>query len=227
MKKKKKIEKGQNERATRSFNGNVFETLLVEGKNHFLLHGISGLSVRRIAEQTGINLGSFVYHFKTKEEFVQLIFQEIYADFLKDFDGEFEKIESSATSPVQKLERLLLALSRFSDENYQLLFRILLEISAGEPGIFHVFAKNPPRHVIVMNEIICECQKQKLIRSDLTPLQIYFLCMSTVGASTVIARQIGHASPNPKVKKKIHSLLAKKFAKTRMDFVMSGLKSVG
>lgn len=47
------------------------DKLLKVGLAVFLKEGSGNLSVRSVAAKAGVNLGSFVYHFKTKDAFIE------------------------------------------------------------------------------------------------------------------------------------------------------------
>jgi AcrR family transcriptional regulator len=201
----------------------VTSILLEEGRKHFLLYGSKGLSIRRITVANKINLGTFVYHFKNKETFVRRIIENSYAEFLTMFNAELEKIEPTV-SPLEKFERLLTMISMAIAEKYQLIGRLILDICAGEKIILNAFAKEPPRHVIVIMETIVECQKKHLIRSDMTPPQVYIMCMSPILGSVVLARKISDGTRSAKAKQFANSVIDPSFDSKRIDFVMKGLR---
>src|SRR5437868_4865296 len=63
---------------------NLDVAMLQAGRELFPQAGCSGLSVRAVAEQAGANLGMFHYHFKTKENFLRTLLQQVYEEM---FDG--------------------------------------------------------------------------------------------------------------------------------------------
>ena len=58
------------------------EQLLAAGREIVLKRGFQGLTVREIAAPAGANLGSFVYHFGTRDAFLRELIEDWYAPLL-------------------------------------------------------------------------------------------------------------------------------------------------
>ena len=56
---------------------NVDALLLRAGRELYPETGAAGLSIRKVAERAGVNLGMFHYHFRTKEAFVRQLLQAL------------------------------------------------------------------------------------------------------------------------------------------------------
>src|SRR5688572_9679727 len=63
---------------------NLDIALLQAGRALFPHTGCAGLSVRAVAERAGANPGMFHYHFKTKDDFLRTLLQQVYDEM---FDG--------------------------------------------------------------------------------------------------------------------------------------------
>lgn len=199
------------------------ERLLKVGKKQFLLDGSRGLSVRKVAKEARVNLGSFVYHFKTRELFIQKVIQAHYEDFITVFNDAFEKINPSA-KPIEKLESLLDVMSGFVSQKGPLIARLIVDLMQGEDPAIQAFLKSPPRHLPVTLEIIRECQAEKSIRNDISPEFVYLLCACSVGVSQILTQQVGQHLKIPAAKKMRLKLEEDEFRKTRIHFALKGLK---
>ena len=52
------------------------DQLLIQAAKRLLPEmGISGMSLQRIADECGVNLGMFHYHFKTKDAFIRKVLE--------------------------------------------------------------------------------------------------------------------------------------------------------
>ena len=58
----------------------IDQALLRSGRELFATSGCDGLSLRALAEHAGVNLGMFHYHFKTKDNFLRALLQQLYEE---------------------------------------------------------------------------------------------------------------------------------------------------
>ena len=56
----------------------IDDALLASGRELYPRLGSSGLSLRALTEHAGANLGMFHYHFKTKDNFLRTLLQQLY-----------------------------------------------------------------------------------------------------------------------------------------------------
>ena len=63
---------------------NVDVQLLAAGRDLYPETGAAALSVRKVAERAGVNLGMFHYHFGSKEAFVRALLQSLYESMFAD-----------------------------------------------------------------------------------------------------------------------------------------------
>ncbi|MCX6125210.1 MAG: TetR/AcrR family transcriptional regulator, partial [Proteobacteria bacterium] len=78
----------------------VYEQLLSVGKKHFLANGVKSLVIRKVVAEANVNLGSFVYYFESKENFIEQVIRSHYEDFLKSFSEQVQPLESKA-EPIE------------------------------------------------------------------------------------------------------------------------------
>lgn len=200
----------------------VRERLIAVGKKHFLKDGSKGLSVRKVANEANANLGSFVYHFKTKELFIAEVLESHYAEFVDVFNAEIEKLGSFPT-PLQKLECLIKKMTVFAGEKGPLIIRLLMDALQGEGAVVKALAKRPPRHIAMLIDIIKECQDQGTVRDDVEPALIYLLCVASVGLPQIFVQQLSLNFKTAPAKGLSQKILGESFEKVRIDFAMKGI----
>src|SRR3954462_5134721 len=125
---------------------NVDVALLEAGRALFPATGIQGLSVRRVAEHAGVNLGMVHYHFKSKDAFGRALLQQLY-------DGMFAELELAAAGDARPAEGLRAAanvLARFVRDNRLLLRRLMADAVNSEPLAVEFVRANLPRHIGVV-----------------------------------------------------------------------------
>ena len=202
---------------------NFRRKLIESGKQHFLIAGTNGITIRKIALDADVNLGLFVYYFKTKDQFIIEVIQDLYNDFLQVFNQEFEnsKKESSA---LEQFRFLLQVFGNLMGKNAIIVSRFIQDMMQGDRLVMKAFAKQPPKHVQYFFEVIKECQKQKLIRTDFEPVLVYMLCVTSIGLPQVMFKHLDKKIINESSAKKFDMLVSDKALKKRIDFLLKGIK---
>lgn len=150
--------------------------LLDAGRRLLPEAGLSGLSVRRLAVEAGVNPGMFHYHFKTKRRFVRAVLQEIYEEFFKGFSVE----SGGEAPPLERLARALNALGRFGRDNRRLFVILLHDVVAGDEEVKSFALANFPRHLRIILGLVRECQARGALKKAPLPNCLAFLAGATV-----------------------------------------------
>src|SRR5918997_6668566 len=131
------------------------DRLLIEaGKKLLPELGVSGMSLQRVADEAGVNLGMFSYHFKTKANFVRKVLESIKEDAVKQ--ARFE-MPADATS-IEKLRKFLTFMGQtfLSQRDFALsMFRDFLN---QDPDITELVLTNSNQQFEVLRSMIRECQ---------------------------------------------------------------------
>lgn len=133
--------------------------------------GVSGLTLRRVAAQAGVNLGMFHYHFGSKREFSRRVLEEIYGEFFRGFAAE----TGAPAAPRERLRRALAALARFARDNRKIILAIVRDVMEGEPEATGFAKANIPRHMEIIAGLVRECQRRGELREMPLPLAMSFL----------------------------------------------------
>jgi AcrR family transcriptional regulator len=138
---------------------NVDAQLLAAGRALYPETGCTGLSVRKVAERAGVNLGMFHYHFGSKDAFVRTLLQSLY-------DGMFADLQLAAGSagPVDALRASVGVIARFGRDHRRLLRRLILDAMSGEAPALDFVRSNLPRHFAVVLRLIDEGQRSGALR---------------------------------------------------------------
>jgi len=158
------------------------EQLLAAGRRLILARGFAALTTREVAAGAGANLGSFVYHFGTREAFIGALLESWYAPL-------FTRIRSVVASEGGGLERLraaILALIEFSEGEDVFLGRVLLAAANGEKAPRAFLRSLTSRHPKLLVEAVEAAQQEgSLVRED--PLQVLCFLMGSVGLPRLLA----------------------------------------
>lgn len=182
--------------------------------------GCRGLSARRLAEQAGVNLGMFHYHFKTRDNFIRTLLAQVY-------ERMFSRLALRAqedASPVQNLRNALLVLAQFGRRHRLLLQRIFGDALAGEPVAVEFLQTNVPRHLAVLARLIVEAQQAGELAAIPLPQSLAFLAGAVMAPVLlgVAAAESGMlpASMGTRVEREVLSMKA---IAQRIEFALRGL----
>ena len=140
--------------------------LLASGRALFPSTGCAGLSLRALAEHAGVNPGMFHYHFKSKDNFLRALLQQMYEEMFASL-----QLEAGHDGPaLPRLRAALLALATFARDNRRVLARIWIDVLAGEPVAVAFLRDNAPRHVGLLVGLVEQAHAEGGLR-DLPPAQ--------------------------------------------------------
>jgi AcrR family transcriptional regulator len=156
--------------------------LLGAGYSVVVADGFAALTVRRVAATANANLGSFVYHFGTRDRFVRELIEQWYAPVL----AEMTVVVDSAAGPVDRLRRAILQLVDFSAKQDVFLGRLLMAAAAGDAPAREFLGSMSKRHPRLLIRLIRIAQAEgALVREQ--PLQVLMFLMASVGLPRLLA----------------------------------------
>jgi AcrR family transcriptional regulator len=150
---------------------NVDQRLLDAGLELLPQTGCAGLSVRRLTEHAGVNLGMFHYHFKSKDNFIRTVLQRTYEEM---FAALTLKVDPAA-SPVHNLRGAVRVLALFGRQHRHLMVRILADAMGGETLAREFLQANLPRHIGVVGALIAQAQQRGEFRAAPPPQVLAFI----------------------------------------------------
>ncbi|UOD32710.1 TetR/AcrR family transcriptional regulator [Massilia violaceinigra] len=129
--------------------------------------GCAGLSVRKLVEHAGVNLGMFHYHFKNKDNFLRVLLQHLYEDMFAALTLRAQASRGGARS----LDGALRVLAGFASGHRHLLLMLLSEAMRGEALPAAFLRENLPRHIAVLARLLRQGQAEGDI-IDAPPMQL-------------------------------------------------------
>lgn len=169
------------------------ERLLQAGLEIARHRGIKAMTVRAVATRAGANLGSFVYHFGTRDAFVDELVERWYAPM---FDGL--RVEAGRDDDaLAALRRVLLQLVAWAVENRSFLTQLLLDAGAGEGGAQRFLRSLDTRHPALLLQLIARAQQAGQLRRDEAAHQMLFM-MTTLALPALLfewAERLGPPAP--------------------------------
>jgi AcrR family transcriptional regulator len=182
--------------------------------------GIKAMTVRAVAAEAGVNLGSFVYHFGSRDAFVEALIERWYAPL-------FEQLRLRAAAPVDArtgLRDVLLQLVGWLVEHRGFVARLLTDAAGGEAGVQRFLATLDQRHPALLLQLIAQAQQAGQLRRDDARHQMLFL-MSTLAAPVLLFHLLGTRGIAPPGLAEVLANFSTEPAavQTRLDWALRGL----
>lgn len=197
------------------------DLLMLETAKRLLPHtGMSRLSVKRIARESGVNAGMFHYHFKSKADFCRRLLESVQKEILT----ELRSTSATSLPPVQQLRKVLINLGTASRDHRTLFVSLLQDLLNGEK-VAQDFAKDfVSRGSNAILPLLTMCiDRGDLIAID--PLQAMQFCIGAIHGPNLSARALKFlpkiGSPTGAEKR----VLSDEAVEQRVDLVLRALST--
>jgi AcrR family transcriptional regulator len=167
---------------------NIDDQLIASGMALLPDTGCAGLSVRKLVEHAGVNLGMFHYHFKNKDNFIRVVLQRLYEGMFADLQLQAE----AGPDPIDSLRAAIAVLAGFAHQQRAMLLMLVSEAMQGEPLSQQFLRANLPRHLGVIARLVMRGQAAGRIVDVPVPQLLPFMIGAIVGpviAGGAIERQ--------------------------------------
>jgi AcrR family transcriptional regulator len=161
---------------------NLDLAMLQAGRELFPRAGCAGVSVRAVAEQAGVNIGMFHYHFKTKDNFLRTLLQQVYEEMFAGLSGAV----AQQGPAVERLRAALVAAASMLVTHRKVFARVWMDAISGEPVATEFMQLNAPRHIGLLFALVQEAQSDGAMRA-LPPFQCVATLMGAVMLPIVFA----------------------------------------
>ena len=147
--------------------------------------GLRGIKVRELAAAAGVNLGSFVFHFGNREQFLDELVELWYAPLFDTLSQVTH--DHSADTAYGRLEAVLEQMVTLVTENAAMTSQLLSDTLAGEPAAQRFALKMPWRHPKLIVDLICQAQAQgEIVAED--PRHLLLFIMMGLGMPVLLAK---------------------------------------
>src|SRR5215207_6469017 len=163
--------------------------LLASGRALFPAAGCANLSVRAVAEHAGANLGMFHYHFKTKDNFLRTLLQQMYEEMYESLAGAV----AQQGRAIERLRGALVVLARFARDRRQLLGRVWMDVLGGEAVATEFMRANAPRHLGLLLGLLQQAEDDGDLKA-LAPLQRFVMLVGAVVMPILFAPGLAQAA---------------------------------
>lgn len=169
------------------------DRLLKEGLAIARKSGLRAVTVRGVAARAKVNLGSFVYHFGSRDAFVAELLERWYAPL-------FSSMQLAVDADGPPLERLRAMLLQFVDwlrANHVFIAHVLMDAAAGEAAARRFVGTIEQRHPALLLQAIVAAQAAGQVRRE-HPLHVLLFLLSTLAMPLVLFHGVGVGKLFPK-----------------------------
>lgn len=202
---------------------NTDEKLVKAGVKLFRKKGISGLVLREVADKAGVNLGMFNYHYKNKEEFSKAVLKVFYEDFFVNFERCLQAAIQNPTR-IEHYEEALLKVGTYILSQVETFSLLVKDILNGEKIVLDFALTHGYRHVLLMVNLIMECQKNNVIRSDVSPQQILIMVATNMGITSAVGHRLYSVVPGSAKNLIQEQILSIEQIQSRLKILIKGLQ---
>jgi TetR/AcrR family transcriptional repressor of nem operon len=158
------------------------DTLLDAGRAVVLADGFAALTVRKVATAARANLGSFVYHFGTRDAYVRELIETWYAPVMSRVTLAID----SDARPIERLRTAILQLIEFGAEQELFVSRVIVAAAAGDAPARAFLGSIAGRHPRLIVRLIRAAQADGTLVRD-HPIQVLLFIFSSVGLPRLLA----------------------------------------
>jgi AcrR family transcriptional regulator len=195
--------------------------LLEHGRRLARRSGLRGLTVRGLCKAAGVNPGSFVYHFGTRDRYLAELIEQIYAPLFARIQADFAQVGS----PLERLRAMLLDLLRFVADSGALLSQFVMDGFAGERAVVAFLRGLGMRHPQLLLRCIVEAQAAGQLQRVPPDHQLMFL-MAATGMPAILQGMIAGRAVLPQLIRTAFARYAADPAAVaqRLDWALQGLR---
>lgn len=196
------------------------ERLLQAGVARAKQHGLRSLTVRAVAGDAGVNLGSFVYHFGSREAFVAELIEHWYAPLM---DRTRDLL--AAMDPKQAgLRDLIMGIADWMLAERAFVGHLTADAASGEPAARAFLLSSGDRHPAIVLQAVVEAQARGELRRE-DPVHILLALLALVGLPVLLFEAMnGRSFLPPEFAAAFESYaMDREHVARRLDWMLKGL----
>lgn len=187
----------------------------------------SGMSLKRVADEAGVNLGMFSYLFKTKSNFIRKVLDSYREDARENARREIGiKVPEAATS-IEKLRYVLTIMGCAFRDHRKLTVALYRDILNQDPDVSAFLLSESECRDNLFRTLIVECQNDGYIDKSISLHQVVSFCIESIQAPIVIYAALERLSGNEskQLLKVKEELITDEAIAERTEMVLKGIAS--
>jgi AcrR family transcriptional regulator len=164
---------------------NIDKKLIEKGKEYLAKKGIQGINIRAICSKSHINLGMFVYCFKSKEKYVKILFNSLIEDYEKRISSQLENLSDA----MERLKVVVFETLKFFRDKKETFENIIKEMRFSNKNVSKAHKIKQKQWLDFLITLIEDCKRDGYIKKDMDN----FIAISfIIGSITAYAKLIQH-----------------------------------
>jgi len=165
--------------------GDIEPRVIVAARERFLVDGVDGASLRKIAQQAGTSIGMIYYYFPTKDDLFFAVVEDVYGDLLRDIS---EALRAGAESR-ERIANLYTRFGQLSDVEFQVLRIVIRELLVSSDRLRRLAERVSRGHLPLLAAMVAEGRSAGELRDDL-PVPTAIAALGALGLIPQIARRV-------------------------------------
>jgi AcrR family transcriptional regulator len=163
---------------------NIDNKLLGLGKKWMETRGLSSLNVRSICKSANVNLGMFVYYFKSKKNFLRIIVK----NFFDDIEKEWVDLVVDISDPLEKLKKAILQQCNCIKRKRKTIESIFKGINITDDFYRKIFHQFQEKHYKFYSHLIEACIEKNCFSKEIEKAELFAIIVGSVSlyAKTMI-----------------------------------------
>lgn len=150
---------------------NLDTKMLDAGIKIIMKEGVEGLTTRNICQQANVNLGMFNYYFKSKDNYVAILFTGMHDKLLKFINIDAVKNSSS----IDRLKHTLLKIGEYSRKYSKLSKAMFGDVFASYKTYKYYADKGTIPNTNILTSLIEEAKKDGYLKEEISTIDMFSL----------------------------------------------------
>jgi AcrR family transcriptional regulator len=201
--------------------GQADKLLLDAAKRLVARSGFANLKVREVAKMAGVNLGMFHYHFKTRDQFIRVVIEELYGEFFIKLKGSVQ----DSGDPLKDLREFLIQLGASVAANHVLFISLMRDLMNEEAQVVRLLKRSAPPHVFLMRRLFRRCQRAGVL--PVIPFSNYApLVFGAIAQPLVFHEIVKRKNLKRHEFSDLHVIMSPQAVAQRVDVLLLGMRAL-
>lgn len=183
-------------------------------------NGLRSITVRGVCLPANANLGTFVYHFGSRDAFVAEVIERWYAPLLQSLASTVDR----AAPPLERLRALVLQMADWAADNRRFITHVLMDAAGGEPAAVKFVGSLAGRHPALILRVVGEAQAVRAL-PPCEPVNVLLFLMGAIALPILLVERMGEArlAPAGLAESLARYAHEREFREQRLDWALAGL----
>jgi AcrR family transcriptional regulator len=171
--------------------GDIKARVLAAARRRFLVEGVDGASLRKIAKEAGTSIGMIYYYFPTKDDLFSEVVEEVYAQLLADLSQALQGVDGTE----RRLLRLYARLGQLSDEEVVTVQLVLREAMISAERLDRLAERFKRGHLPLVLGTLLQGVAEGAIERSLHPAVLLTSTLALGAVPQLMLKQLGKRLP--------------------------------